>query len=285
MHAWINERLTSWLVPSPAEIVVTFDTTTVTDGQATPIDFGKAFQGQKGPVKMFTVQNVGGQTLVLGSVSVPLGYTLVKVPPSSLGPGQQDSFAVALETATQGTKAGQISFVNNDSDESPFNFPITGLVLPPPPTLVFVDSGSNCPSPDGSQACPFTTFCEGYDAVAICGTVKIQAGSYAVCRSQLTKCALFESLGGSVTLHPLTPSGQSAAGEAAVKLSGLRRQSDGSFALRFNGVAGQRYQVFSSTDLVTWELRSDFTSEEENFEIIDTNAAGTPKRFFKFVVQ
>src|SRR5205814_769400 len=40
-------------------------------------------------------------------------------------------FTVRLDTATAGTKNGQISFANNDSDEKPFNFAITGTVTAP----------------------------------------------------------------------------------------------------------------------------------------------------------
>ena len=70
----------------------------------------------------------------------------------------------------------------------------------PPPTLVYVDRASACPESDGSAACPFKTFCEGYDVVATCGSVRMRAGTYAACRRVLTKCAVLESGGGRVTL-------------------------------------------------------------------------------------
>jgi hypothetical protein len=44
------------------------------------------------------------------------------------GSGTSRTFTVQLNTATAGTKAGDISFSNNDSDENPFHFRITGTV-------------------------------------------------------------------------------------------------------------------------------------------------------------
>ena len=47
---------------------------------------------------------------------------------SSIAAGSYDDFSVRLDTASTGTKAGQISFTTNDGNENPFNFSITGTV-------------------------------------------------------------------------------------------------------------------------------------------------------------
>lgn len=173
---------------------------------------------------------------------------------------------MSLATDTAGTKMGQISFANNDSDENPFNFPVTGQVSPPP-TLVYVDGASDCLNPDGGQRCPFRTFCGGYDAVATCGTVRIHAGSYTACHSPLTKCATLECYDGPVLLIGPASGGQPPDDGTVGRLSAPKRLGDGSIALSFSGLVGQRYQVFASTNLVSWELWKEFTAETETLDL------------------
>jgi uncharacterized delta-60 repeat protein len=74
------------------------------------------------------VRNDGGSALTLGAVTVPVGFTLTEGLSASLAPGASDTFTVQLDTVTPGTKVDDISFSNNDSDENPFSFRITGTV-------------------------------------------------------------------------------------------------------------------------------------------------------------
>ena len=60
--------------------------------------------------------------------SLPAGFSLVDGLSASIAAGDSDTFTVRLDTSTVGTKSGQISFTTNDSDESPFDFSITGTV-------------------------------------------------------------------------------------------------------------------------------------------------------------
>ena len=127
-------------VPAP-EVTVQGNGVTIADGDTTPstadyTDFGSVAQGEAAISHTFTVRNDGGSALTLATVSVPTGYTLTKAPASSLAPGASDTFTVELETATAGTKTGEISFANNDGDggdgvENPFHFTITGTVVAP----------------------------------------------------------------------------------------------------------------------------------------------------------
>ena len=111
--------------PQLPEIVVSVNGNNVADGQGTAIDFGSVTQGQGGPTLTFTVRNTGNAVLNLSSITLPDGYTLVEGLAGSLDPDQSDTFTVRLDTATPGTKPGQLSFATNDTDEDPFNFPIT----------------------------------------------------------------------------------------------------------------------------------------------------------------
>ncbi len=132
----------------PPEITVLLGSTVITDGQSTAIDFGSVVQSQTGPTKTFTVRNDGGSTLTLGSFSVT-GYTVTESLSSSLAAGASDDFTVRLDSATTGTKSGSISFSNNDSNEDPFNFPITGVVtVPPTATITLTVKNGSTPVPN-----------------------------------------------------------------------------------------------------------------------------------------
>ena len=117
-----------------SEVTVFGNGVSVADGDSTPsvvdgTDFGNTMQGDSGIARTFTVRNDGGSTLILGPVTVPTGFTLTEGLASSLDPGASDSFAVRLDTATAGTRSGDISFSTNDADENPFNFRILGVVM------------------------------------------------------------------------------------------------------------------------------------------------------------
>ena len=117
------------------EITLLDGFTNIADGSAVPIDFGFATQGLTAPTRTFTVRNDGSDTLTLGAITVPAGFTLVEGLAASLVPRATDSFTVRLDITTVGTPAGEISLSTNDADESPFNFAIGGTVLAAAPEI------------------------------------------------------------------------------------------------------------------------------------------------------
>jgi hypothetical protein len=76
---------------------------------------------------------------------------------TSLAPGASDTFTVRLNTTYVATRSGQISFTSNDGNESPFNFTITGRILPPQVSEVEV-RGNGRVILDGELS-PSTTAC------------------------------------------------------------------------------------------------------------------------------
>ena len=132
-----NFRITGTVSLSPpVEITVLGKGVAINDGDTTPslidnTDFGVTTVGGSAISHSFLVRNDGSETLLLGSVSVPTGFTLTEGLSGSLAPGTSDTFTVRLETTTPGVKSGEVSFATNDSDENPFNFAITGTVTSP----------------------------------------------------------------------------------------------------------------------------------------------------------
>ena len=88
--------------------------------------------------RTFTVRNwdMGIGPLLLGTPTVPDGYTITQPLDASIPPGGSATFTVQLSTAKAGTFAGTISFPTNDSDngdgvENPFTFFVSGNVTVP----------------------------------------------------------------------------------------------------------------------------------------------------------
>jgi hypothetical protein len=117
----------------------------------------------------------------------------------------------------------------------------------------------------------------------------------------LAKCARLESQGGSVVLggpgqpgalsagteYPEPDQSREDASTAAVPPFSLKAPAlrpDGTLAVSLEVVPGQRYQLYRSTDLVTWVLWHDFTADAEVFELTDVEAPSAPMRFFKVLV-
>ncbi|MBI3468480.1 MAG: tandem-95 repeat protein [Planctomycetes bacterium] len=136
------------LPPDGPEVAVTGNGQVIVDGDTTPdigdhTEFGLVPQNQLGPLRVFTVRNIGPATLTLGPVSVPTGFTLVEPLGASLDPGASDTFTVRLNTATLGTFGGEVSFSTNDPNENPFRFTIAGAVGIPPGSLDLTFGGGD----------------------------------------------------------------------------------------------------------------------------------------------
>jgi Ca2+-binding RTX toxin-like protein len=130
-----NFAISGTVVGAP-EIVVLGNATNIADNDPAPsptdhTDFGSTVLGSS-VIRTFTVQNTGTDALTTASLKLPNGFILVEGLSGSIAPGTSDTFQVRLDTSTIGTKSGQITFNNNDSDESPFNFSITGTVTTGP---------------------------------------------------------------------------------------------------------------------------------------------------------
>src|SRR5262245_57343484 len=107
---------------------------------STPVGVAKAIT--------FTVKNTGAAALLVSeAITVPPGFTLMAsfpgvpdanlstsphVPGFTIAPGATATFIVALNSATAGGFAGNVSFQTNVTGKNPFVFRVTGTVVPPP---------------------------------------------------------------------------------------------------------------------------------------------------------
>ncbi|WP_138497062.1 choice-of-anchor D domain-containing protein [Nostoc sp. PA-18-2419] len=126
-------------VPTP-EIQVLNGKVDIADGSTTAINFGKATVGNT-LTKTFTIKNTGTAALNLSKLELPDGFSLVGTLPTSVAVNASTNITVALNTTTPGTYSGSLILSNNDSNESAFDFAISGTVKPAPTPEIQVLDG------------------------------------------------------------------------------------------------------------------------------------------------
>jgi hypothetical protein len=110
----------------------------ITSGDGTPsmddhTDFGQTYLGAT-LQRTFTIENPGTADLVLGAPTIPAGFSLVGLFPTTIGMGASDTFTVGIDTGSLGVKSGNVSFGTNVEGTQTFSFAITGEVVIPEPS-------------------------------------------------------------------------------------------------------------------------------------------------------
>ena len=122
------------------EIQVLNGTVDIADESTNAIDFGDTTVGNT-LTKTFTIKNTGVATLNLSNLNLPNGFSLVGTLPASVAVNASTTISVALNSTTPGTYSGNFSLNNNDSNESPFDFAISGTIKPAPAPEIKVLNG------------------------------------------------------------------------------------------------------------------------------------------------
>ncbi|MCB0033803.1 MAG: choice-of-anchor D domain-containing protein [Anaerolineales bacterium] len=138
-----------------AEIAVTAAGTNITNGGS--FDFGSTIIGT--PISQsFTISNTGISTLTLANLAVPAGFAiessfgLTDVPTDTA-----TTFVISLTATAVDSYSGTLSFDNNDPDEDPFAFTISGDVLAEPEPEISVTAAGTNITDGGSFALGITT--------------------------------------------------------------------------------------------------------------------------------
>ncbi|MCP4710851.1 MAG: choice-of-anchor D domain-containing protein, partial [Planctomycetes bacterium] len=113
----------------PSEIDIFQGTVPIADNTDS-YDFGTTTVGSPLDV-VFIVQNNGGANLTLiEPITVPAGFDVQESFNSTdVAPGNTTTFTIRLLAITPGNFSGELSFGNNDNDENPYNFTISGTVF------------------------------------------------------------------------------------------------------------------------------------------------------------
>jgi hypothetical protein len=124
IKATVNSSSTT---PSSGEIEILDGTTSLADGNSTPLDLGNVNVGGN-LSKTFTVRNTNTTPLTLSNLTLPEGFSLQGDFPATIAPNGEGSFTINVNTTTPANREATISFNTSDSDENPFNFILKATV-------------------------------------------------------------------------------------------------------------------------------------------------------------
>ncbi|MDG5492321.1 choice-of-anchor D domain-containing protein [Psychroserpens sp. SPM9] len=125
------------------EINIQGNFTTILDGDTTPdpsddTDFGSVILVSGTNVNTFTIQNSGGATLTVGSITISganaADFTVTSTPAGTIPASGSSTFDISFDPSAPGLRTAAVSIVNGDSDENPYNFNIQGFGDPGPPS-------------------------------------------------------------------------------------------------------------------------------------------------------
>jgi len=126
------------------------DTTSpeLTDGQAGAVDFGNV-QLTQFAQRQFTIRNAGTAALTVSGVTFAGTHAAdfaASGVPASVAPASTATFSVTFTPGALGARGATLRIANNDANENPFDFPITGNAVP-------LDTDGDG-FPDSTDICP-----------------------------------------------------------------------------------------------------------------------------------
>lgn len=104
----------------------------ILDGDTTPhaqdgTDFANATVGGSGKTRSFRIRNTGDAQLTINSITESSPDFLVASVPSTVGVSQTKTFTITFAPSSAGTKNTTITIQNNDPNEDPHTFRLTGV--------------------------------------------------------------------------------------------------------------------------------------------------------------
>jgi hypothetical protein len=142
--SWIDDIAVVSLADAEPEISISGTT-----------DFGDVVINQS-TSKTYTIDNIGEGVLNLtGSPLVAISGThsslfdVTSQPSSTINPGDSTTFTITFSPTSLGTKNASVSIANNDADENPFTFNISGNCVDQPSTtdgwlfMMYMDGDNN----------------------------------------------------------------------------------------------------------------------------------------------
>jgi gliding motility-associated-like protein len=102
----------------------------ITDAQTTVVDFGSAVEGNN-IVQTFAIENTGTSDLTISSISSSGTEYVIGTVPAIVTVGGTEVFTITLDGTTPGAFNSTITITNDDSDENPFTFDVTGTITTP----------------------------------------------------------------------------------------------------------------------------------------------------------
>tara|TARA_B100000809_G_scaffold59037_1_gene55546 strand:- start:1127 stop:6883 length:5757 start_codon:yes stop_codon:yes gene_type:complete len=124
------------------EIDIQGNSITISDGDVTPnatddTDFGDVAAASGSVTNTFTILNSGNDDLsISGAItSSDAQFTLTQPSSSTIAEGASETFTITFDPSSTGTQTSSIVIPNDDSNENPYNFNVTGEGTGPQPEI------------------------------------------------------------------------------------------------------------------------------------------------------
>ena len=111
----------------------------VADG-ATDTSFGSTLVTSGTIDRTYTIENLDQGDLTLGTVTATGDFSITAQPSATVPSGGSTTFTVRFDPSAEGTRTGTVSFANNDANENPYNFNVSGVGLVPKDYKLTIDS-------------------------------------------------------------------------------------------------------------------------------------------------
>ncbi|WP_055436611.1 LamG-like jellyroll fold domain-containing protein [Lacinutrix algicola] len=130
----VEDYTVNIIVSNTPEIEIIGNTLNIVDGDISPsitnhTDFGSAIIGNS-ITRTYTINNLGTLNLNIGTLTISgtnaLNFVVTSPPSLIVTPGSSTTFDVTFTPTTVGFKTANISIINNDTNENPFNFDVQG---------------------------------------------------------------------------------------------------------------------------------------------------------------
>lgn len=113
-----------------AEIDIQGNATSIVDGDLTPSATDWTDFGTTTATRTYTIRNVGSSLLTIGAITISgtnaSEFTVTSNPSPTVAIGATTTFTVTFTPTATGLRSANISIVNNDGDENPYDFNIQG---------------------------------------------------------------------------------------------------------------------------------------------------------------
>jgi endo-1,4-beta-D-glucanase Y len=138
----VNGTATAAAAP---EIAVIQGSTPIVSGTGN-YNFGTQQQGVASAAVTFTIQNVGNADLTIGTITKgganPGDFTITQVSNATVIGSSSTTFTVVFTPSASGSRSASISIPNNDSDENPYTFIVSGSGSAVPVAEINVKQGT-----------------------------------------------------------------------------------------------------------------------------------------------
>lgn len=121
-------------------------------------NFGAANVTSQTVTRTFTIQNSGNINLTVGAITITganaNNFSVTTTPAANVAGGSSTTFAIAFNPSAAGVRNATISIVNNDADENPYTFAVSGVGTNPEIEVL----GNNIIIPNGQASVSLTNF-------------------------------------------------------------------------------------------------------------------------------